>query len=340
MSSETALEQGSGVRAEEQITAGSESALRSNGTSEEMPTAEAIIAAQQAGDHGGMAEAASLTREEGGTEQRKRRRRRRRRQAQATVPQAVEIRVIPPKKIIKPLKRGMQVTGVVRRITDFGAFIDIGVGTDGLAHISELSATRVNKVSDVLQEGQQVTAWIKDLDREHNRISLTLIPPGTKTIRNLEEGEIVRGKVTRLTPYGAFVDIGVGREAMLHVREMAEGYVAKPEDVVQVGEELEARVIAVDRRRQRIDLSLKGLRPEPTQPEPEPATNLNFDSDEDEDEEIPSVMALAFQKALGEDFEPEGRRDRRQKRRRRDRDEYDEEMEEILSRTLRYRDNR
>lgn len=302
--------------------------------------AEAATAAQQAADDGREAVATPpASGEAGEAESRKKRRRRRRRRARVAVAQAVEIKVIPPKKIIKPLKRGMEVTGIVRRLTDFGAFIDIGVGTDGLAHISELSVTRVNKVSDVLQEGQQVTAWIKDLDREHNRISLTLIPPGTKTIRNLQEGEIVRGKVTRLTPYGAFVDIGVGREAMLHVREMAEGYVAKPEDVVQVGEELEARVIAIDRRRQRIDLSLKGLRPEPAQPEPEPVEGFDFDYDE-EAEEIPSVIALAFQKALGEDFQAEGRRDRRQRRRRRDRDEYDEEMEELLSRTLRYRDSR
>ncbi|MCS7221522.1 MAG: S1 RNA-binding domain-containing protein [Anaerolineae bacterium] len=340
MSNETTLERASDIRAERQVITEGVSALRSNGTSSESPMAEATPSAQQAKDNGGMAEVASPASEEArGTEQRKKRRRRRRRRAQAAVAQPVEIKVIPPKKIIKPLKRGMEVTGVVRRLTDFGAFIDIGVGTDGLAHISELSVTRVNKVSDVLQEGQQVTAWIKDLDREHNRISLTLIPPGTKTIRNLQEGEIVRGKITRLTPYGAFVDIGVGREAMLHVREMAEGYVAKPEDVVRVGEELEARVIAVDRRRQRIDLSLKGLRPEPVQPEPEPVTEFDLDDDE-ETEEIPSVIALAFQKALGEDFQDEKRRDRRQKRRRRDRDEYDEEMEEILSRTLRYRDSR
>jgi len=251
----------------------------------------------------------------------------------------VEIKVIPPKKIVKPLKRGLELVGTVRRLADFGAFIDIGVGTDGLVHISELSPTRVGKVSDVLQEGQQVQVWIKDLDKEHNRISLTMIPPGTKTIRNLEEGEIVRGKVTRLAPYGAFVDIGVGREAMLHVREMAEGYVARPEDVVQIGEELEARVIAVDRRRQRIDLSLKGLRPnpEPPRPEPRPRREEKATVTEKESDDLPSVMAFAFQKAFGEDFKLENRRNRRPKRRRHNRDDYDEEMEEIISRTLKHR---
>jgi small subunit ribosomal protein S1 len=290
--------------------------------------------------------AARATEEEtGDAGQRKRRRRRRRRtRVVATVPADVEVKVIPPKRIVKPLHRGMEVEGTVRRLAEFGAFIDIGVGTDGLVHISELSTTRVNKVSDVLKEGQQVTAWIKDLDREHNRISLTMIAPGTKTIRTLEEGEIVQGTVTRLAPYGAFIDIGVGRDAMLHVREMAEGYVAKPEDVVQIGQTIEARVIAVDRRRQRIDLSLKGLRPEPEPSQvmpsmPAPAPSRAPEPEPDEPE-LPSVMAFAFQKAFGEDFNFEERRERRPKRRRREREEYDEEMEQIMSRTLRYRGER
>ncbi|MCD6291311.1 MAG: S1 RNA-binding domain-containing protein, partial [Anaerolineae bacterium] len=265
----------------------------------------------------------------------KKRRRRRRRKPRAAALPPVEIKVIPRKKIVKPLKRGMELEGTVRRLAEFGAFVDIGVGTDGLVHISELSPTRVRKVSDVVQEGQRVKVWIKDLNKAENRISLTMIPPGTKTIRNLEEGEIVQGTVTRLTSYGAFVDIGVGRDAMLHVREMANGYVAKPEDVVHVGEELEARVIAVDRRRQRIDLSLKGLRPEP---ELKPVREDSYSRDEDD--EIPSIMAVAFQKALGEDFEIPSRRNRRPKRRRRRRDDYDDELEEVLSRTLRYRGNR
>jgi transcriptional accessory protein Tex/SPT6 len=324
---------------------------RSDGASQETPQAEAMTQKQGeveassqelAAGNGRQAEAIAETTDEAGeAERRKRRRRRRRRHTRAAPPSSTEVRVIPPKKIIKPLRRGLELAGTVRRLAEFGAFIDIGVGTDGLVHISELSPTRVGKVSDVLQEGQQVQVWIKDLDKEHNRISLTMIPPGTKTLRNLEEGDIVHGKVTRLVPYGAFVDIGVGRDAMLHVREMAEGYVAKPEDVVQVGEELEARVIAVDRRRQRIDLSLKGMRPEPAPPQPNPKPRYEEKATvtEEEDDNLPSVMAFAFQKAFGDDFKPESRRDRRPKRRRRDREDYDEEMDGIISRTLKHRDN-
>jgi predicted RNA-binding protein with RPS1 domain len=173
------------------------------------------------------------------------------------------------KQVVRMLRVGQQVTGLVKRISEFGAFVDIGVGRDGLVHISELSPRRIAKVTDVLQEGQEATFWIKKLDRDRNRISLTMIEPGMKTIRNMEKGDLVQGTVTRLMPYGAFVDIGIGRDALLHVREMSERFVAKPEDVVTVGEQLEARIIDISRRRARVDLSIKGLRPEP-EPEPQP----------------------------------------------------------------------
>ncbi len=165
--------------------------------------------------------------------------------------------------MVKLLSVGQELQGTVRRITEFGAFVDIGVGRDGLIHISELSTTRIAKVTDVLQEGQQVTLWIKKLDRDRNRISLTMIEPGKRTIRDLQVGEVVEGTVTRILPYGAFIDIGVGRDALLHVREMSNGFVAKPEDVVKVGDTVNVRILEVARRRNRIDLSMKGLREEP-----------------------------------------------------------------------------
>jgi small subunit ribosomal protein S1 len=211
-------------------------------------------------------------------------------------------------RVVRVLSVGMEVPGVVKRTTDFGAFVDIGVGRDGLIHISELSARRVAKVSDVVKEGQEVTAWIKELDRSRNRISLTLIAPGTKTIRDLEKDEIVTGTVSRVVPYGAFVDIGVGRDALLHIREMAVGYVNKPEDVVQVGEEIEARIIEVSRRRGRIDLSLKGLRPEPEVEQPAGKEAQVVEEEEEIEDpfanlEVLSPMELAFQKAMGGETE-------------------------------------
>ena len=208
-------------------------------------------------------------------------------------------------RVVRMLSVGEQVSGVVKRITDFGAFVDIGVGRDGLIHISELSIRRVGKVTDMLQEGQEIKPWIKKLDRDRNRISLTLIDPETRTIRDLEKGDIVQGTVTRILPYGAFVDIGIGRDALLHVREMGEGYIAKPEDVVKAGDSIEARIIDLSRRRSRVDLTLKGLRPEP-EPEPvqvqQPAQPEAEPEEEGEDTfaelEVLSPMELAFKRAM------------------------------------------
>jgi transcriptional accessory protein Tex/SPT6 len=207
--------------------------------------------------------------------------------------------------VVKLLSVGQALQGTVKRITEFGAFVDIGVGRDGLVHISELSTTRVAKVSDLLKEGQAVTLWIKKLDRDRNRISLTMIEPGKRTIRDLQVGEVVEGSVTRILPYGAFIDIGVGRDALLHVREMAEGFVAKPEDVVKSGDTVEVRIIEIARRRNRIDVSMKGLRPEPEpvqrQVEEAPTPELTAEEAEYEDRfaniEALTTMQVAFLKA-------------------------------------------
>lgn len=243
-------------------------------------------------------------------------------------------------RVVKLLSVGQQVPGKVKRITEFGAFVDIGVGRDGLIHISELSVRRVGKVTDVLQENQEIEVWIKKLDRDRNRISLTLIEPGTKTIRELEKGEIVNGTVTRILPYGAFIDIGIGRDALLHIREMSEGYVARPEDVVTVGEELEARIIELSRRRQRVDLSIKGLRPEPElevvpEAEAEAAAEAEQEAEEavvDEfaDVEVLSPMELAFKRAM----EAEGIELKGGKKKRRRGKHGASIQDEIIARTL------
>lgn len=245
-------------------------------------------------------------------------------------------------RVVKLLSVGQKVVGTVRRITDFGAFVDIGVGRDGLIHISELSVRRVGKVTDVLKESQEIEVWIKKLDRDRNRISLTLIEPGTKTIRDLQKDELVNGTVTRILPYGAFIDIGIGRDALLHIREMSEGFVAKPEDVVSVGEEIEARIIELSRRRQRVDLSIKGLRPEPepeAPPEEEPAVAEEASEPETVDEyadmEVLSPMELAFKRAMeaeGIELGPVNNK-RKRKKGKRGRSLQDE----IIARTLRDR---
>jgi small subunit ribosomal protein S1 len=239
---------------------------------------------------------------------------------------------IPPRKVVKTLSVGQEVEGIVKRVTDFGAFIDIGVGRDGLVHVSEMSSGRVAKASDILQEGQKVKVWIKELDRDKNRISLSMIEPGTMTLRDLEEGMVLPGKITRLERYGAFVDIGIGRDGMLHVKEMGHGYVEKPEDVVKVGDEMKVQVVGIDRRRGRVDLSIKELIPPPQQAEAQAAEipeALPVSFLEDGEESFISPFELALQEARGN--AEERRRERRKKSRSYD---YDDEEDDIISRTF------
>lgn len=242
------------------------------------------------------------------------------------------------KKVVR-LSVGQELSGTVKQVTEFGAFVDIGAGRDGLVHISELSVGRINNVQDAVEEGQAVTVWIKRLNRERNRISLTMISPDTKTIRDLQEGEVIEGSVSRMVPYGAFIDIGVGTDALLHVREMGNGFVAKPEDVVEIDEKLEVRILTLNRRRRHIDVSIKGLREEPEaeeieQVQAEAAPDADSDSgvvDRFEKMEVLSPMELAFKRAMeaggGEIVQPKVARRRRQQRAR-------AMQAEIIQRTL------
>jgi small subunit ribosomal protein S1 len=242
---------------------------------------------------------------------------------------------VPPRKVVKTLHVGQEVQGTIKRVTDFGAFVDIGVGRDGLVHISEMAPGRVGKATDIVKQGDTVTVWIKELDRDKNRISLSMIAPGTPTVRDLEEGSIVTGKVTRLERYGAFVDVGVGRDGMLHVKEMGRSYVEKPEDVVNVGDEIQVQVIGIDRRRGRIDLSMKELLPELEQAPAAPQAGGQAQYEPTPvvvEESFVTPFEMAFREAEA------GRRDRSDKRRDRKKTrpwEFEEDEEEdIIQRTL------
>jgi small subunit ribosomal protein S1 len=242
---------------------------------------------------------------------------------------AVEKPATPPKKlpskkkVVRKLSIGQEMTGTITRVTNFGAFVDIGVGRDGLIHISELSGNRIDKVSDVVSKGQEVTVWIRSLDRERNRISLTMCKPPSVDISALQPDAKITGTVTRLVAYGAFVDIDTGREALLHVREMADDYVKNPGDIVSVGDEIEARIIKVDPRTRQVDLSIK------EESAPEEAEIL----EEVEEEAVPTAMELALKEALAtEGKEPHWVSKRRYERRKKETERR--EQDDILSRTL------
>lgn len=219
------------------------------------------------------------------------------------------------------LKPGMQTEGKVVRLETFGAFVDIGAETDGLVHVSEMGKGRVSKPADVVQEGDVITVWVKDADRKSRRISLTMMEPPDVDIRSLMPNTVLTGRVVRLEKYGAFVDIGAGRDGMVHVTEMGHGYVGSPSDIVSVGDQVEVRVLEVDPRRGRISLSMKDLPNETAFVQPDTA------------EDVPSSMELALRAALeeeGYDFPPK-RDTRRRKKSRRYRDEI---QDEIIARTL------
>ncbi len=150
--------------------------------------------------------------------------------------------------------------GVIRNITDFGAFIDLG-GVEGLIHISEFSWQRINHPREMLTPGQEVQVYVMEVDREQKRIACSLkrlVPnPWAEIAEKLKPGDWIDGVVTNVVSFGAFVRITEGVEGLIHISELAEGSFLHPHDVVQEGQNVHARVINIDPRRQRIGLSLR-----------------------------------------------------------------------------------
>jgi len=166
------------------------------------------------------------------------------------------------------LRVGDNIEGTVTGIAPFGVFVDIGVGKDGLVHVSELAEGRVEKAEDVVQVGQTYTFKVLEVDAAGARISLSLrrAQRGQK-LQQLEKGQILEGTISGLAPFGAFVDIGVGRDGLVHISELSNTHVARVEDVVKVGDKVQVRVLDVDPQSKRISLSLR-LEDTPREPPP------------------------------------------------------------------------
>ena len=145
-------------------------------------------------------------------------------------------------------------------VVNFGAFVDLG-GMDGLVHVSELSWKHVDHPSSVVQVGDEVTVQVLDVDLSRERISLSLKAtqqdPWQEFANGHQVGELVYGRVTKLVPFGAFVQVGEGIEGLVHISEMAAHHVEAPEQVVTPGEELWVKIIDIDLERRRISLSIK-----------------------------------------------------------------------------------
>lgn len=170
-------------------------------------------------------------------------------------------------KLLENLKEGSIVKGIVKNITDYGAFVDLG-GVDGLLHITDLAWRRVRHPSEVVEQGQEITAKVLRFDQEKNRVSLGIKQlgedPWIGIARRYPQGTRLFGKVTNITDYGAFVEIESGIEGLVHVSEMDwTNKNVDPKKVVQLGEEVEVMVLEIDEERRRISLGMKQCKPNP-----------------------------------------------------------------------------
>lgn len=222
---------------------------------------------------------------------------------------------------IDELTISAELQGTVKRIELYGAFVDVGVGTDALLHISQLGKP-VRNVEDVVKTGDKITVFVLKVDKDSKRIALSLVKPPAINWDAIKEGDILEGEVERIENFGAFINVGAERPGMVHVSEMAEGFVKSPSDVVKIGEKVKVRVIKVNRKKRQIDLSMK-----------EPEEKIEMVDDEDE-VEVPTAMAAAFRRAMsGEDDEEEVEtfvtpRSKRKDRRR--------DQDDVIARTLRH----
>ena len=223
------------------------------------------------------------------------------------------------------LEEGQVLEGEVARLTDFGAFVEVN-GLDGLLHVSDIAWTRVEVPSDVLNVGDIIEVKILKLNKEKNRISLgrkqLLDKPFDSFVKEHEVGDIVKGKVVNLLDFGAFVEVADGVEGLVHVSEISWDHVEKPSDELNLGDEIEVKIISLDKEEEKIGLSIKQLEEAPERPErkprrekrensnnnrqrrrPERSAQANFSSDADLNNNLGNLLEQAlFEQGGSSDF--------------------------------------
>ncbi|MFJ5672602.1 30S ribosomal protein S1 [Bacillus safensis] len=167
---------------------------------------------------------------------------------------------------LQKLEVGSVIDGKVQRLTDFGAFVDIG-GIDGLVHISQLSHAHVEKPSDVVEEGQDVQVKVLAVDRDNERISLsikeTLPGPWSQIGEKVKQGDVLEGTVQRLVSFGAFVEILPGVEGLVHISQISHKHIGTPQEVLEEGQTVKVKVLDVNEDEERISLSIRDLEENP-----------------------------------------------------------------------------
>lgn len=189
--------------------------------------------------------------------------------------------------VFESIQEGSVVTGKVARLTNFGAFIDLG-GVDGLVHISQISHEHVAKASDKLEVGQEVQAKVISVDPESGRVSLSIKDTLAGPWDNIEEraavGSVLDGLVKRLTTFGAFVELFPGVEGLVHISQIAHQHIATPHEVLKEGQEVQVKVLEVHPEQQRISLSIKALQeaPKPEKEEVEEVVEETYELPEED----------------------------------------------------------
>ena len=223
---------------------------------------------------------------------------------------------------LKDLEVDQKLEGNVTRTELYGAFVDVGAEKDGLVHISMLKKGNVKRVEDVVEVGNEVQVWVHRIDPEAGRLELTMVQPVELKWDDIKPGMTLQGKVVRLESFGAFVDVGAERPGLVHISELSNDYVKNTGDVVSVGDQVEVRVLDVDRKKRQIRLSMK----------PQEETIESYE-DEEPEEELPTAMELALRQAMEQSEKAAAASENGGQSGKKHRDE----QEDILSRTLQHR---
>ena len=203
---------------------------------------------------------------------------------------------------------GKKYTGKVKNLTKFGAFVDIG-GVDGLIHLSELSWYKIKHPSEVVSVGDDVEVIVLDFDREKERISLGYKKsednPWNKVAEKHQVGDIITGKVVRLVPFGCFVQIDKSVDGLVHISQISNKRIAKPDDVLKIGQKVEAKIVEMDLESKKIGLSIKEVNPidpvEEDVEEPEKDNSVyNVENKAEKKEEFPTAHREELSVTLGD----------------------------------------